>query len=54
MQVFCRRQGTVLTVNPAVHISACNGIGALLPLALDSFEIGETRTIDVFVHHARR
>ena len=49
-----RRQRPIFAIDPSMGMGAGDGIGALRPLALYPFEVGQTRAVDVLVHHPRR
>jgi hypothetical protein len=49
-----RRQITLLLVHPPVSILALDRISRFCPLALDPFEIRQTRAVLELVHHPGR
>ena len=48
-----RRQITARTIDATVCVSALDGVGRVRPFALDPLEVGEARTVLVFVDHSR-
>ena len=46
-----RRERSILAIDSAVRMGTRDSIGTLRPLALHPLEVGQTRAVDVLVHH---